>query len=246
MKTRRNKTAAAQKPKKRGHLQDQVAAQLRQGLMVGVFIPGQVMSLRKLAAAFGTSSMPIRDALSQLVAANVLEETSNRSVRVPRLGNSRLKDLFDLREAVEGLAAKNACRNATPKLIRELQTINRDLKKAIADRDVLAALAANQKFHFALYNAAGSEVFMPLIESLWLQSGPTMYFSFLAPDMPWDASAHTEMIEALRRKDAPATQRAVCRDIRTTARHLLANGASAFPGGPRLMPIRGIELDLAI
>jgi DNA-binding GntR family transcriptional regulator len=245
MNAARRLTTTTRSKAKRGHLQDEVAARLRHGLMVGAFIPGQVMSLRKLAAAFGTSPMPVRDALGQLVAANVLEETPGRSVRVPRMTGERLKELFEIRESVEGIAARNACRKATPSLIRELTAINRELKAGIARRDVIASLDANQRFHFALYRAAQSDMLMPLIESLWLQAGPTMYFSFLAPDMPWDASAHGEMLEALRRKDAGGVQRAVARDIRTTGRHLATIGATELPGGgPIRSPMAELRIDL--
>jgi DNA-binding GntR family transcriptional regulator len=234
--TTKRQNAEDKQPRNRGHIQDDIAARLRNGLMVGAFIPGQVMSLRKLAAAFGTSPMPVRDALGQLVAANALEEMPNRSVGVPRLNSERVKELFELREMVEGLASRNACRNATPTLVRDLQAINRDLKSAIKKRDVLAALEANQKFHFTLYEAANSKVVMPVIESLWLQSGPTMYCSFLAPDMPWDASAHVEVLEGLRRRNPAAVQRAIARDIRTTSRHLVNDGAFQLPGGKIVMP----------
>jgi hypothetical protein len=84
---------------------------------------------------------------------------------------------------------------------------------------------------------------MPLIESLWLQSGPTMYCSFLAPDMPWDASAHTEVLDGLRKKTPAAVQRAIARDIRTTGRHLVQNGAFQLPGG-KLIATGGISLDV--
>jgi DNA-binding GntR family transcriptional regulator len=238
------RASAAKAGTKRGHVQDEVAARLRHGLMVGAFIPGQVMSLRKLAAAFGTSPMPVRDALGQLVAANALEETPGRSVRVPRMTGERLKELFEIRESVEGIAARNACRKATPALLRQLTAINRELKAGIARREVLASLDANQRFHFALYRAAQSDVLMPLIESLWLQAGPTMYFSFLAPDMPWDASAHGEVLDALRRKDAAAAQRAIARDIRTTGRHLAAIGANPPAGGPMRSPMAELRIDL--
>jgi DNA-binding GntR family transcriptional regulator len=235
MRTKRPNVKAKQSHK-RGHVQDSIAARLRNGLMVGAFIPGQVMSLRKLADAFGTSPMPVRDALAQLVAANALEEMPNRSVRVPRLDGVRVKDLFELREIVEGLASRNACRNATPALVRDLQATNRDLKTAIKRRDVLAALEANQRFHFTLYEAANSKVLMPVIESLWLQSGPTMYCSFLAPDMPWDASAHVEVLDGLRQRNPAVVQRAIARDIRTTGRHLVNDGVFQLPGGKVVMP----------
>src|SRR3982751_1612532 len=87
---------ASSRPAKRvrGHVQNQVFERLRRGLMVGAFMPGQVMSLRKLANGFGTSPMPIREALTRLVVVNALEETANGSVCVPRLSAERLEELF--------------------------------------------------------------------------------------------------------------------------------------------------------
>jgi DNA-binding GntR family transcriptional regulator len=198
-----------------------VLQKLRKGLMVGAFVPGQVMSLRKLAASLGTSPMPIREAFKHLIAANALEELPNHSVRVARLSPERTAELFRVREVVEGMAAKIACENVTPELIHKLDGINRQLITAIGKRDILDCLAQNQSFHFTLYQAAGSATLMPLIESLWLQCGPTMYFSLLSPAMPWDASAHADILRGLRAKKPSLVQRALAQDMRTTAKNLL-------------------------
>jgi DNA-binding GntR family transcriptional regulator len=226
---------------RRGSVQDEVLQRLRIGLMAGVFVPGQVMSLRKLATSLGTSAMPVREALSQLVAANALEELPNRSVRVPRLSDARLAELFRVREAIEGMAARAACARRTPELIDKLERINRELIDAIERRHILACLATNQKFHFGLYHAAGSEILMPLIESLWLQCGPTMYYSLLSPTMPWDASAHSEILAGLRAGKPAIVQRALARDMRTTARNLLGSAADHRPNGPWMRPL--VEMD---
>lgn len=210
---------------RRGHLQDQVFKRIRTGLMVGAFAPGQVMSLRKLAASLGTSPMPVREALSQLVAANALEELPNHSTRVPRLSESRLTELFRVREVIESMAAKAACAKGTSALIKHLHAINDDLVRAIGKRDIRVCLATNQKFHFTLYAAANSPTLMPLIESLWLQCGPTLYISLLSPAMPWDASAHDEILAGLRAEKPAQVQRGLARDIRTTVRNMLV-GAS--------------------
>ena len=61
-------TKSAVKPQ-RGHVHEHVLRYMCRGLMVGAFLPGQVMSLRKLAAGLGTSPMPVREVLSRLVAA---------------------------------------------------------------------------------------------------------------------------------------------------------------------------------
>ena len=215
---------------RRGQLQEQVLRRIRKGLMVGAFVPGQVMSLRKLASSLGTSPMPIREALNQLVAANALEELPNRSVRVPRLSAERIAELFKVRELIEGMAAKAACANVTPQLIERLDSINADLISAISNRDILRCLAKNQSFHFTLYDAANSATLAPLIESLWLQCGPTMYFSLLSPAMPWDASAHAEILVGLRANKPALVGRALARDMRTTAKNLLGNSNGLQPG----------------
>jgi DNA-binding GntR family transcriptional regulator len=224
----------------RGHVHEHVLRYMRRGLMIGAFLPGQVMSLRKLAASFGTSPMPVREVLSRLVTANALEETKNGSVRVPRLSPEKLSDLFSVREVLEGMATELAARKATPGLVRELTSINKQLLVAIDKRDILNCLSANQEFHFTLYQAAQSEVLMPLIESLWLQFGPTMYMSLLIPSMPWNASDHERILAALKDGNATAARRGIAHDIRTTCKALLSVAGSQYRAA--LRPGAGIAI----
>ncbi|EKF17475.1 GntR family transcriptional regulator [Nitratireductor pacificus] len=223
----------------RGHVHEQVLRYMRRGLMVGAFLPGQVMSLRKLAAGLGTSPMPVREVLSRLVAASALEETKGGSVRVPRLGPEKLSDLFAVREMLEGMAVELAAAKATPALIDELAEVNKHLLIAIEKRDILNCLSLNQKFHFTLYEASGSEVLMPLIESLWLQFGPTMYMSLLIPSMPWNASDHEIILNALRENNVAAAKKGCVHDIRTTGKALLSVAGSQ---GIELPFANGLEL----
>ena len=207
--------------------------------MVGAFLPGQVMSLRKLAAGLGTSPMPVREVLSRLVAANALEETKGGSVRVPRLSPNKLSELFAVREVLEGMATEIVAGKAGSKLIDDFATINRQLLKAIEKRDILNCLSLNQKFHFTLYEGAASEVLMPLIESLWLQVGPTMYMSLQIPSMPWNASDHEHILTALRENNPAAARKGIAHDIRTTCKALLSVAGSQrmelpFAHGPEL------------
>lgn len=238
---RASRSGSAAKPKRpvkrRGTIQDEVLAKLRTALMAGALVPGQVMSLRKLAASLGTSAMPVRGALMQLVAAGALEEAPNRSVRVPRLSRKRLGELFEVREMLEGMAGRIACENVTPQLINRLVKINKGLLAAIARRDVRTCLQANQEFHFALYEASKSEVLVPLIESLWLQCGPTLYYSLLAPLMPWDAATHTDILTGLRKRKPAMVQATVVRDVRITAENLMIGVAGAADNalGPSLI-----------
>ncbi|WP_332719879.1 GntR family transcriptional regulator [Pelagibacterium mangrovi] len=220
------------KPKPgRGKLQDQVLARLRYGIMSGLFVPGQIMSLRKLAERLGTSPMPVRESLSRLVAANALEELPNRSVRVPILTAESLTELFEVRCMIEGMATRLAATNVTQELIGDLQLIN-DAVKAAHERGQMAeVLSANQEFHFKLYRHAGSHILLPIIESLWLRCGPTMYFSLNAPSL-WDTAAHIDIIAALQRNDSSRAQAAMIDDIMKTGRYLVEQAKSGVTSGP--------------
>src|SRR5271155_5767889 len=87
-------------------IQDSVHQQLRHALMIGRFDPGQVMTIASLADSFGTSHMPVREALRRLAAENALEIAPNGSARVPFVTRGRLDDLCRARIAVEGLATE--------------------------------------------------------------------------------------------------------------------------------------------
>jgi DNA-binding GntR family transcriptional regulator len=176
--------------------------------------------------------MPVREAINQLVAANALEMLPNRTVCVPRMTPARFEELSRVRQALEGMAAEMACRHATPQLAKRLEKINGELQRAIRERSIVQCLAKNQEFHFTLYEAANSEVLLPLIEPLWLMAGPIMYFSLISPDMPWDASAHNDVLDALKARDAAAARRAIERDIRNTATYLLKSSVFQGASGP--------------
>jgi DNA-binding GntR family transcriptional regulator len=216
---RREREPAAKR--QRGAVQDRVLAKLRRGLMVGAFVPGQTITLRRLAELLGTSPMPVREAINQLTASNALEILPNRSVAVPRMSAERFKDLTRVRQVVEGLAAEIACANSTPALMRELTAVNASLHQAIKERNILECLEMNQEFHFTLYGAARSAILSPLIESLWLQAGPIMYLSLTDSDMPWDAIYHEHLLAALKAKRPSAARRAIVRDVGETAKSLL-------------------------
>src|ERR1700756_3083486 len=120
-----------------------VYRELARGLMAGMFKPGEAVTLRTLAARLGTSPLPVREAVSRLIAERALVLLPNRSVIVPRMSRARFTELSETRQVLEGTAAEAACVQATPALLRELSEINDALKRCIAEGDFHGALAQN-------------------------------------------------------------------------------------------------------
>ena len=144
------------RPVSRDSVQDQIYAELSDALICGRLQGGQTLQIRDLADAFHTSVMPVREALRRLVAEGALESATQRPVRVPHLSVQRLDDIHRARLLVEGHAAEKAALLADDHLLTVLSKADAEFSHALETGDVDAELQANQRFHFALYEAAQS------------------------------------------------------------------------------------------
>jgi DNA-binding GntR family transcriptional regulator len=155
-------------------VQERVYCALRDQLMRGGFEPGQKLKIAELAEAFGTSAMPVRDALNRLTVERALETLPSRTVRVPALSKDALQDLRETRFAIEGLAISRAASNMTSESLLTLQRFIVAQSETDAEHVSEESAEQNRAFHFAIYRQSGSTVLLPIIESLWLQLSSLM------------------------------------------------------------------------
>src|SRR3954465_10485126 len=127
----------------RDTLQLRVYRALANGLKTGMFKPGEAVTLRSLATRLGTSAMPVREAVSRLIAERALVLLPNRSVIVPRMSRARFNELTITRQILEGHLTEAACARATPALLRELAEINDAMKRCVTVDDFHGALTHN-------------------------------------------------------------------------------------------------------
>ena len=196
-------------------VQERVYAALRDRLMRGGFEPGQKLKIGELAAAFGTSAMPVREALNRLAAERAIESMPNRSVRVPALSKDALQDLMETRFAVEGLAVARAALNMTASTLETLRTLIDAQSETDAEHVSEASAEQNRAFHFAIYRESGSSVLLPIIESLWLQFGPYLRVASERFDgrEGRGTNFHVEIVDALARGDGDTARAALEADI---------------------------------
>jgi DNA-binding GntR family transcriptional regulator len=209
-------------------VQDGVYQQLRHALMIGRFDPAQTLTIASLAEAFGTSNMPVREALRRLAAENALEIAQNGSACVPIVTRARLDDLCRARVAVEGLATELGAPRLTRSEIEALEQVVADQQAIGRNDSIYELIAKNQQFHFIIYRASGSEVLFQLIETLWLRFGPYMRMlsTHVAPSMKdgtmEPSGRHRAIIAALKERDFARAREEVVTDIRTTQETLRA------------------------
>ncbi len=224
--------ARARKPADGGHdrdealspvgretLQDRVYAQLRNSLINGMFDAGDVLRIVDLAERLQTSTMPVREALGRLVSEQALESLPNRSVRVPLITRERLDDLARARILIEGQMVALALPNLKDDDFAVLKQINIDCDLAFEQhgKDIGHVTSAlNQQFHFHIYHAACSQVLIPIVESLWLQSGAIIRKAAHIHDEQGGLAAtnhHWALIDALEKRDTEAAMQSLSNDI---------------------------------
>ncbi|WP_312797486.1 GntR family transcriptional regulator [Tianweitania sp.] len=207
----------------RATIQDLVYRQLRNALINGDFDPGQTLTISSLAGQFGTSHMPVREALRRLAAETALDVARNGSARVPVVSRARLDDLCRARMAVEGLAAELGARFITDEDRTRLAAIEGQHTAAAKAGNVYQMLLANRDFHFAIYRASDSDVLVQLIDTLWLRFGP--YMRMLSthvrplveqgPHEPY-IKQHLAILAAIEARDESRTRQELEQDIQTT------------------------------
>jgi DNA-binding GntR family transcriptional regulator len=197
-------------------LQQQVYESLRANLMGGRFLPGETLSLRKVAFANGVSPMPAREAFKRLLSEGALQLLPNRTIAVPKLFIEDFRHLMRVRAMIEGYAAELAAGAISSRGLLSLARKNSLLLQAFAEADPDRAMRLNMEFHLDLYGWSKSIVLIPMIEGLWMRMGPIIRAGLAQQTVEWSASEHKIALCALKLRDSRGVRRAIERDIRGT------------------------------
>jgi DNA-binding GntR family transcriptional regulator len=176
----------------------------------------------------GVSIMPVREAVSRLVADGAIEVAPNRALRVPVMRRQQFAELALIRSEIEGFAAERAALSRSPhELQRVLQAAHhfQDLATSVAP-DLAAAVEANQAFHFAVYEASGLADLVTVIGGLWLKVGPVINLDLREnPERLSTGSAamlHRTCAEAIAERNGAAARAAIAADIKGAAEFILS------------------------
>jgi DNA-binding GntR family transcriptional regulator len=157
-------------PPPRAALGDAVADILRRAILDGSLKPGQKLHENALARQLAVSRSPIREALLQLERERLVDGRLNRSAVVRRPTPDEIRQVYTIRAALEGIAARWAAERATPAQVAQLKQMAAALNQAtLADR--AGARGAETvgpaiEFHAAIADIASSAELQRLLASL--------------------------------------------------------------------------------
>lgn len=211
-------------------LRNQATRELRHALMTGRFEPGQRLTIRGLAETLGMSMTPVREAVARLAAERAIEAEPNRWMRIPILSADELRELRDIRVALEGLATERAAPRMTPDLLRELDVQEAEIVRLRKVGDPKSRIAAINRLHFTVYRASAMPALVEMIEGLWLRSGPYVNLLFPGYVMQERGTLRAATLRALARGDAASARRSMEADVGNALDWLIGlAGSEAWP-----------------
>jgi DNA-binding GntR family transcriptional regulator len=206
----------------RSTLQDRIYDKLTNAIMSGLFVPGQPITIRGLAATLGTSPIPVREAIRRLTSERALEVLRNGSIAVPKMTRAKFEDLRRSRILIEGFATELAARNLTRSDIGKLEDECRKIDAAKLAGRRRDTLLHTKRFRFIIYEATRSETLVPIIESLWLQVGPLFNLVLADPAVAALSQNQRRAVRAFKRGDPKAARAWIERDIMEAGDRIIA------------------------
>ncbi len=172
--------------------------------------PGVPINEITLARQVGMPPGPVQEAIEQLVAEGWLERT-NGSVRVTEETLSSIfQQLFEVRSVLEALCARLAVAHATEEQIAALADMMPQFEETARTADAQSWIQLDQRFHKAIYEAAGNLFLAQALDRLYTLDLRIWYLILnRMTDLPRIVESHRAIVQALQARDARACERAL-------------------------------------
>jgi DNA-binding GntR family transcriptional regulator len=203
-------------------LVDVVAERIEAAIISGQLEPGAKLSEQGLAASFGVSRGPLREAIRRLEGRKLLERTPNIGVRVAALSLKDLKEVLEVREALEGMACGLAAKNMSETDIAALAKLleGHGRQKSVQEGKGYYQESKDFDFHFRIVSASGNERLAQMLTGdLYYLLRVYRYKSSTKPGRATQAlEEHKAIVAALRKRDAKAAEAAMRTHLRNARR----------------------------
>ena len=189
-------------PLNRRTLHDEVVDRVRTLIVEGRLAPGERIHESQLGRALGVSRTPLREALKVLASEGLIELVPGRGAVVKRLTQKDVRDMLDVLIALETLAARFACRNATDEEIARLRRTHDEMMALYAAGNRLEYYWRNQAIHAGLAQLSGNALLASLHQVIAARLKRIRFIGNEEPDKWAGAVAeHDAMIAALETRD---------------------------------------------
>lgn len=200
-----------------------VCRRLEDEIISGALAPGSRLEENALAARFGMSRTPVREALQQLVAKSLAIRQPYRGVVVAEVSSERLDDLFEAMAEVEAMCGRIAAQRMSTWERAELTRINEQLCEAASAQGRDAYERLNEHFHELIYYGTHNQTLVDMAQSLRLELSPYRRFQFRdGARMARSHREHQGIVDAIVLRDPAAAEMHLRKHLLSAAEASLA------------------------
>ncbi|MFF8946761.1 GntR family transcriptional regulator [Streptomyces sp. NPDC014864] len=199
---------------RRPSYRERVADALRAALITGELRPGEVYSAPGLAARFGVSATPVREAMLDLAKEGVVDTVPNKGFRVTAVSGRQLDEYTHVRALIEIPTTASLATTADPGDLAALRPVAQEIVTSAVAGDLIAYVEADLRFHLGLLALAGNGHLVEVVGDLRRRS--RLYgLTSLAEQGRLRASAeeHLDLLDALLARDEEATREVLTRHL---------------------------------
>ncbi len=194
---------------------------LRQAILGRKIPPGQKLVVRVLAEDLGLSPTPVKEALAALEREGLVVAVPHRGYFVLEPSLEDVREIYSLREVLEGLAARLAVENDGRALLRKLERLFGKQREAAELGDIEAYGDLDLAFHRTFWEAAGSKRLLATAETIDGQIRMLINSSAAIPGrLPQSRAEHEAILQAVRDKDPEAAELAMRTHVRNAGQAL--------------------------
>lgn len=167
-------------------------------IVSGELVPGQQIRQESMAERLGVSRLPVREALRQLTVEGLVSHTPNAGYTVTRLSQDEFDQIYVMRKLLEDEIIRRLPK-ATQKQIQHIVKVNKEVARAAAKVDLMRMRAANNEFHFAIFELSDLHLLISEVRRLWTWAAPYhAVYLFSEESRQHVLDEHETMIQALR------------------------------------------------
>lgn len=201
-------------------VKESLAAELREKIISGKIEPGQVIVEGKWATQYGVAQGSVREALNILATEGFVQKVPGRRARVTRFTREDVRQTYQVRCILEGLAARLVVERQADLSGMEAACV--DLEQAVASDDVTRIIDADLRFHLLLCEQSGNHILLEHARRLLV---PLFAFVLMRVytnqqgSQPWrhTTALHTRTLDVLRLGDPIVAEQYVVRTTNTFA-----------------------------
>jgi DNA-binding GntR family transcriptional regulator len=204
-------------------LVDSVKRLIRDDIVSGALAFGARLRIDELSGRYGSSHMPVREALRSLVGEGLVVSETNKGARVVDVDRRHIEHLFTIRIAVEVALARQAALAITAAELGAVAGLEDERLACVASGDYAQGVTINQRFHRRIYEAAGNADGLALLDRHWLLLAAIWSrYGYRPERLGGVASDHDHILRALAERDADAAGVMTAAHVTKTRQDMLA------------------------